>query len=424
MDLKVALTIQFFGILLLALLSFSLTSSLKSTALKYWKYAWLALSLALVGLYLAVNYQSFAKPFFFIYYLGEYAFAYLLIAGCRNYARDKTINLRGWSMLAAPAALTIALVASYNNEFIKIFNFHSFIMAAAFGTAFFALRMSDKIPRSNTGWRVMKAALALLTLDFLHYTIIFSSRHTSYSRLLETYLTFSSIIDLVLQVMLGFGMVIVLLEKVRQDVEETNRKLKEAHDRLEQLAHVDPLTAAFTRHAFYSFLQKQNRDEKAISGCVGVFDIDNLKPINDRFGHVAGDAAISATARAIRSLVRTDDLIFRWGGDEFFVVMLGFDTAQAAERMSELNALLKNIKLFGVAEKTSIGVSYGFADFSDINDLEKSVKEADAKMYLAKQRGKDSDKTEDVFFAASQSLRNFAGAALKKRGIYSSLDHE
>lgn len=412
MDLKVTLAIQFFGILLLALLSFSLTNSLKSTTLKYWKYAWLALCLALVGLYLALSYQSFAKPFLLIYYLGEYAFAYLLIAGCRNYASGKTVNLRGWLMFAAPAALTVASVASYNNEFIKIFNFHSFIMAAAFGTAFFALRMPGKFPRNNTGWWVMKAALALLTLDFLHYTIIFSLRRTSYSQLSETYLTFSSIIDLVLQMLLGFGMVIVLLEKVRQDVEETNCKLKEAHDRLEQLAHVDPLTAAFTRRAFYSFLQKQNRDDKTISGCVGVFDIDNLKPINDRFGHAAGDAAISSTARVLRSVVRTDDLIFRWGGDEFFVVMPGFDTVQAIERMSELNALLMDIKLFGVPGKTSIGVSYGFADFSDINDLEKSFKEADAKMYLAKQRGKDADKAEDVRFSGIQASRSDAAATL------------
>jgi diguanylate cyclase (GGDEF)-like protein len=412
MDLQVALTIQFFGILLLALLSFSLNSSLKSTALKYWKYAWLALWLALVSLYFALNYQSFAKPFLLIYYLGEYAFAYLLIAGCRNYASGKTVNFRGWLLLAAPAALTAALVASYDNEFIKIFNFHSFIMAAAFGIAFFELRMSEKLPRNNTGWWVMKAALALLTLDFLHYTIVFSLRYTSYSQLSETYLTFSSIIDLVLQMLLGFGMVIVLLEKVRQDVEETNCKLKEAHDRLEQLAHVDPLTAAFTRHAFYSFLQKQNRDEKAISGCVGVFDIDNLKPINDRFGHAAGDAAISSAARAIGSLVRTDDLIFRWGGDEFFVVMPGFDTAQAVARMGELNALLKDIKLFGAPEKISIGVSFGFADFSDINDLEKSVREADAKMYLAKQRGKDADKAEDVRFSGSQPSRSDTAATL------------
>ncbi len=412
MDLKVTLTIQFFGILLLALLSFSLNSSLKSTALKYWKYAWLALSLALVGLYLALNYHSFAKPFFLIYYLGEYAFAYLLIAGCRNYACGKTINFRDPLILAAPAALTVALIASYNNEFIKIFNFHSFIMASAFGTAFFALRMSDKLPPNNTGWRAMRIALALLTLEFFHYTIIFSLRHTSYSQHLETYLSFSSIIDLVLQVMLGFGMVIVLLEKVRQDVEETNLKLKEAHDRLEQLAHVDPLTAAFTRHAFYSFLQKQNRDEKAISGCVGVFDIDNLKPINDRLGHATGDAAISSAARAIRSLVRTDDLIFRWGGDEFFVVMPGFDTAQAVARMGELNALLKDVKLFGAPEKTSISVSFGFANFSDINDLEKSVKEADAKMYLAKQRGKEADKAEDVRFSESQPSHPDAVTAL------------
>jgi len=392
MDSEIGLIIQLAGILLITLLLVFLTKSLKSTALRYWKYAWLSMGLALFSLYAAFEFPSIAKPFFTLYYLGEYAFAYLLIAGCRNYVSDEKITARSCLIFTAASVPAAVFLSFPSGGLDAVFNFHSFIMAAAFAVAFFAFRSPAKFSGDNCGWRVMKTALALLAIDFFHYTIIFSLRHTSYPQLLGKYLGFNSIIDLVLEILLGFGMVIVLLERVRQDVEESNRKLKHAHDKLEQLAHIDPLTAAFTRHAFYSFLQNHDKETGTVSGCVGVFDIDNLKPINDRFGHTVGDVAISRVAHAIRSLVRADDLIFRWGGDEFFVVMLGCNSEQSDQRLGELNELLKDIKLFGAAEEILIGVSFGFADFSDINDLEKSVKTADAEMYRAKQRNKCADK--------------------------------
>ena len=77
------------------------------------------------------------------------------------------------------------------------------------------------------------AALLLLALDFYHYTIIFSLIQTGYELPLPAnYLAYNSVIDLVLEILLGFGMVIVLMERVRRDLEETNHKLKEAHDQL------------------------------------------------------------------------------------------------------------------------------------------------------------------------------------------------
>lgn len=392
MDSKVGLLIQFSGIFLITLLSAFLTSSLKSTALKYWKYAWLSLSFALLCLYAAFTFEAAAKPFFALYYLGEYMFALLLIAGCRNFASDREILANNYFLLI-PAVVAAVVLAFPVGEFNEVFNFHSFILGTCFLIAFFALKPSDKMPLHRFGWRVMRFALLLLAFDFFHYTIIFSLQNTSYPQQLGSYLAYNSVIDLVLEILLGFGMVIVSLEKVRQDVEEINLQLKAAHDKLEKLANVDPLTTAFTRHAFYSFLQKYNKENDIISGCVGVFDIDNLKPVNDRFGHHIGDIVISSTARAIRSLVRADDLIFRWGGDEFFVVMLGFNTDQAVERMCGLQELLKNMKLRGLTERISIGVSFGFANFNDIKDLENAVENADAEMYQAKQQNKCADKT-------------------------------
>jgi diguanylate cyclase (GGDEF)-like protein len=406
MDSITGLTIQFAGVFLIATLFVFLTDSLKSTALNYWKCAWLSLSGALLCLLVAFNFEQIAKPFFALYYLGEYVFAYLIIAGCRNYAANKEITVRSWLWLF-PGILTATVLAFPIGDFNDVFNFHSFILAVFFAIAFFTLKPSRETNRINSGYRVMKVALALLALNFFHYTIIFSLRHTSYPSLLAGYLTYNSIIDLVLEILLGFGTVIVLLERVRQDVEEINDKLKKAHDQLEKLAHVDPLTAAFSRHAFYGFLQKHNREDAAVSGCVGVFDIDNLKPINDNFGHQIGDVAISSVAHAIRSLIRADDLLFRWGGDEFFVVMLGFDEKQAFKRMCELNSLLEAVKLRGLTERISIKVSFGFTDFESVDGLEKAVEIADAKMYKAKQENKCRAKKSKANNVYSSVAREF-----------------
>lgn len=393
MDSTIGLIIQFAGIFLMGTLFVFLAKSLKSDALKYWKGAWLSLAFALLSLHIAFTFPEVVKPFNFLYYLSEYIFAYLLIAGCRSFAGDWKPSPKSWFLLV-PALLISLFLTFPAADFNNVFNFHSFILASSFAISFFALSGICESQRKDTGLRVMKFALALLALDFFHYAIIFSLKRTGFQLPLpDNYLAYNSIIDLVLEILLGFGMVIVLMERVRGDVEETNLKLKEAHDKLEKLAHIDPLTTAFTRHAFYGFLRKHGKDTAAISGCVGVFDIDNLKPINDLYGHSVGDVAISTVAHAIRSLVRADDLIFRWGGDEFFVIMLGFDARQAQLRMDNLNLMLEDVRLYGLTEKTTVKVSFGFAVFKDIDELEKAVEIADAEMYKAKQRKKKTEET-------------------------------
>jgi diguanylate cyclase (GGDEF)-like protein len=163
--------------------------------------------------------------------------------------------------------------------------------------------------------------------------------------------------------------------------------LESAHNRLEELANTDPLTAAFNRHAFYGFVRKDDGSEP-VSGCVGFFDLDNLKQINDCYGHSAGDQAIRATARAIRDLIRAEDLLYRWGGDEFFVIMVGMDAEMAKLRMEKLERGLTDLKLEGMAETINVGVSSGFCNFNGASELEQSIKRADAEMYKRKETRK------------------------------------
>lgn len=403
MDSNTGLAIQFAGIFLVTLLSLFLHKSLKSAALKYWSWAWLCLSLSLLSLLIAFNYPGFGKIFYCSYLFGEYATGYLLIAGCRNYASN--IKLTWKNCWAAIPALAVAFSLPYfSADLNEYFYLHSFILASFFGTAFLALRPAKKLQRSSLGWRILRIALALLTLSFFHYFLIFAFRATDFEMFLPPgYLSYNSVIDLVLEILLGFGMIIILLERVRNEVEEANQKLKEAHGKLEQIARLDPLTTAFNRHAFYGFLRDR---EETVSGCVAVFDIDNLKPINDRYGHYAGDLAIRAVVGAIRSIIRAEDLLFRWGGDEFFAIFISMDAEMARERMKELDFLLTNIRIPEVKEEITVGVSAGFANFRCNEELEKAMKTADEEMYQIKQKRR-SENVKQMFLPQPQEAGEF-----------------
>jgi diguanylate cyclase (GGDEF)-like protein len=232
----------------------------------------------------------------------------------------------------------------------------------------------------------MSAALFLLALDFLHYVVVFTWHQRAWTLPVpDSYFRYTSILDLILETLLGFGTIMVLMEGVRREIEAANSELTAARDRLEQIAHFDPLTDALSRHAFHTLLSS---DKKRTGGSVGVIDIDNLKPINDTYGHTAGDAAIRAVARAIRVVIRADDLLFRWGGDEFLVLMFGLPEPRARERLDSLKSALANVPLPNVASSLKISVSVGIASFATIHELDRAREEADRAMYKSKQTKK------------------------------------
>lgn len=375
---------QFAGVFLITLLSLFLKRTLSSSALNYWTVAWGCLTVSLLCMICGYGFPNFFQPLFFGYFFFEYLFCFYLIAGCRNLALNLKLTARLYLWAAGGAVVAFALAAT-GKDIDKYFFLHAMALALLFATALYALTYVKRSRQKSYGLQVMRASLLLLTIDFLHYFVLWGLRQTPYALPLpEVYLSYNSLIDLVLEVLLGFGMIVVLLEKVILESEKTNRKLQAAHFQLEQLAQTDPLTTAFNRHAFYSFLQKQHGNS-SIRGCVCVLDMDSLKPINDMYGHSVGDLAIRAVASEVRALIRADDLLFRWGGDEFFVIMVGMNLELADLRFATLESSLMATELYGVEDKIDIGVSYGIAEFAHPDEMEDAIAKADAAMY--KQKG-------------------------------------
>ena len=382
MDSNVGLAIQCGGILLITLLSLFMRSSIKSVSLKYWTASWASLSVALLSLFIGFHVEPTQKLFYTIYFFGEYVFGLLFVAGCRNQVGQAPLP-KPPAYLLVPA-LVVALVLPYaSRDFNDLFMIHSAIVALLFIASFVTLHRGFKEEERSAGVRVMSAALLLLTACFLHYVPVFGARKGLWGITVPgAYLQYTSVVDLLFEMLLGFGTVMVLMESVRCEVELANRKLTEARDQLELLVQMDPLTEALNRHAFHSLLRRPEKGEESkTSGSVAVIDIDNLKPINDTFGHTVGDKAIRAVARAMRSLVRADDMLFRWGGDEFLVLMFNLPQSDALQRLGKLNALLEENGSRWTSVPIAVTVSYGVAGFNSLTDLGDAIETADKAMY-------------------------------------------
>ncbi|HEU4391221.1 MAG TPA: GGDEF domain-containing protein [Blastocatellia bacterium] len=380
------LNIQWVGILLIVVLTYFIRRSIRRTFLTYWALAWVSLCAALLAFIIGLRAGSVERLIFPLYIFGEYCFGIFFIAGCRAVFGGTLLGRK--ALLAfAGAAVLATLLPWLIRDFNVIFVPHAAVMAGMFGVALFSVTERGSTP----GRRVMSVALVLLTLDFLHYAPVFAYVTATKTRPPLDYLRYSSVYDLILQILLGFGTVMVAMEDVRRQLEVANRELMATRDRLEGMARLDPLTDALNRHAFYNLVDHSGDGVPAATpGCVVVVDIDGLKPINDSYGHAVGDAAIRAVAKAIRSVIRPDDMLFRWGGDEFLVVLFNVPEADVRTRIERLNTDLTDAMIPGQSPPPKISVSFGLSSFASIEQLEHSIDQADNQMYMQKHGGKVS----------------------------------
>ena len=387
MDSNVGLAIQCVGVLLIALLSNFMRSSIKSHALRYWTASWVILSGSLVSLFIGFRLDGKPPIFYSAYFFGEYVFALLFIAGCRTHVTGSTLTKRHGYLLIPCVAVALVLPFA-SRDFNDLFMLHAGIVSVLFMVSYFTLRLGTHAEEKTPGISVMSVALFLLAIGFLLYVPVFASRKGLWGfHLPLSYMQYTSVFDLLFEILLGFGTVMVLMEGVRSEVELANRKLTEARDQLELLVQMDPLTEALNRHAFHSLLRRpESGHDTATSGSVAVIDIDNLKPINDTFGHTAGDKAIRAVARAMRSLVRADDMLFRWGGDEFLVLMFKLPQPDASRRMEKLNKIMEENGERWIGMPVSVTVSFGVAGFTCLRDLGQAIEQADKAMYAQRNR--------------------------------------
>ncbi len=178
------------------------------------------------------------------------------------------------------------------------------------------------------------------------------------------------------------------LRQMLDQLEESQEDIQRKNQELEHIARTDPLTSCMNRRAFYSdFETAWNTSSRAKSplSCAMV-DVDHFKSVNDRFGHATGDAVLQAVAKAIQASVRDCDLVCRYGGEEFCILMPDTDVEGAAMVAERTRQAVAQIDGMETKVTASLGIS---SREGGVNSPAELLDRADQALYHAKEQGRN-----------------------------------
>ncbi len=138
----------------------------------------------------------------------------------------------------------------------------------------------------------------------------------------------------------------------------------------------DSLTGAYSRRYFEKFLADSEQ-----AGGVAMIDVDRFKEVNDRFGHLVGDKALQAVANAVQSNLRQSDILIRYGGDEFLLLMPKILPADMENVMERVRKAVSEAK---VESHPELQLSASIGGVCDVRPLTEAIRQADAQMYKNK----------------------------------------
>lgn len=284
-------------------------------------------------------------------------------------------QLPPWVLVALGATAAGAFaVASRGTALDGMFATEIGLLAATTMTAVALWPVARK--SSLSGVRTACATATLLTL-LIGRTLISGAILRAHGQELNAlYWIFEAIGGGILAFVLAMGELVAILEEIRVELEDSNGALSGAMERLEVAAKIDALTGLYNRYAFHAIVADLRR-HRTLEGAVAVLDLNGLKRINDTYGHHAGDRALRHVARSLQQMVRTSDYVFRWGGDEFVVLLFDVTPEVARERLAHMPAP-EPLQPRG-KQPVELSVSWGVAPLA--YDVETCLKEADAYLY-------------------------------------------
>ena len=177
---------------------------------------------------------------------------------------------------------------------------------------------------------------------------------------------------------------------VAEHTRSLEARVRERTMELEQLAYRDSATGVANRRGFVAAFEAVQRQRGTASIGLLLIDVDHFKQINDRFGHVAGDAVVAEIAQRIQGALRPGDLCGRWGGDEFIVLLPGLagdPLTKVSDRVVE--AVCAAPIPLGDGERVEITLSVGAYCVTPGDTIDTATDRADAAMYRAKKEGRD-----------------------------------
>ncbi|HNY22181.1 MAG TPA: GGDEF domain-containing protein, partial [Treponemataceae bacterium] len=191
---------------------------------------------------------------------------------------------------------------------------------------------------------------------------------------------------IVFLVLLSLGVSSIAFLYISRETVETARR----HNELLIISETDPLTGLLNRRSMPGRIGQLISDYKRWDQrfVVGMFDIDDFKQVNDTFGHAYGDAVLREIAIRTVSILRTEDFLFRWGGEEFLVVLRNCDLPRARGVAEKVRHIIADSPITEGPTSLSITITVGLSQYNggSIDDL---INRADEALYVGKRNGKN-----------------------------------
>lgn len=339
-----------------------------------WLFLFAAMTSAIVLHRSGVRYEREAITYFKLLFLVA-----LSIAAIRM---DREVSLVKPLAVAAIAAVPVSLlVARMAVSEARFYQVHVGILAV--GWLLVAVFIFQS-PRAGLG-RQFSGLLALLTAGVQFAAAVVSS--TAPADFAHQLIAYSSFFDVLLEMLFGIGLIIWAMEDTERRLAALHARTVDDTRRSKRKATLDPLTD--THNRFFLDEIRPQLESSDTGGSIVLIDVDGLKRINDTEGHEEGDRAIWTVANAIKKLVRGNDHVIRWGGDEFLVVLPGMDEDLARRRFYMLPSKIDEVKQSpprsgGRPYMKFLAASVGVHIYSKRIPLDVAITQADRVMYERK----------------------------------------
>jgi len=172
---------------------------------------------------------------------------------------------------------------------------------------------------------------------------------------------------------------------------ELETKLVMYNRKLEHLATTDGLTGLMNRRTLVERLEKW--EEKASQremgiGAIAIADIDFFKKINDTYGHECGDMVLIQLSSLMEHFMEDKGVLARWGGEEFLFVFRNCNGDEAYDALFELQSKIRKMRILYKGETIAVTMTFGLQEY-DYTDYQRAITEADKKLYMGKNSGRD-----------------------------------
>lgn len=214
-----------------------------------------------------------------------------------------------------------------------------------------------------------------LVEDFDWYLVVMEKETAGESRIQKTML---------INIAISLGITIIVLIIAGITIGNDQKKL-------EAMATTDKLTGVANRQMFdFLFNQafKSNQRRKTALAIL-IIDIDHFKHINDTYGHPAGDQVLQGLAKGLGDILRGDDVLFRWGGEEFLILSSDCNEIQAAQLAERIRSRIETLAVYRGEATIQVTVSLGAAQLHPGENADSLISRADKALYQAKSKGRN-----------------------------------